>query len=479
MGINGEKNLYNQYEKLLEKFDIQTLLLKEQNELIKELTKTIKEKDLKIEKLILENERLKTNNKKDSSNSSKPSGTNGLKKVITNRREKSGKKQGGQLNHDLYKLDEEKINDLIAKGATVEIIPVNLNKNNKNKKYKTVKVIDIEIITIIKEYRYYPDEQGNYNLPNNVQDISYGENIKAISTMLMNEFPNSTDGVKNILGSLTNDGIDLSKGTLINWNNDLANLLSPELENIEKKLLDSYYSNFDESSIKINGESYNQICASNQNHTRLWISKQKRHEDLETIEFFLLFMGIIIKDGTDIYNGFGRLFSQCLSHILRYLKGLYDFIDHKGPKEMAEFLSKCIKRRDELIKKKRKSFTASELNVLLAEYDEIIRGWKKEWMTDEKNHLYDDERKLLSRMEEDDKEQILYFLKDFKIPATNNQAEADQRPIKIKQRVGKFRSEKGAQNYVEIRSCISTYKKNAINTLTAIRNAFLGIPTII
>jgi transposase-like protein len=312
-----------------------------------------------------------------------------------------------------------------------------------------------------------------------VQDISYGENIKAISTMLMNEFPNSTDGVKNIICSLTNNGIDLSKGTLINWNNNLATLLSPEIENIEKKLLDSYYSNFDESSIKINGESYNQICASNKTHTRLWISKQKRHEDLETIEFFLLFMGIIIKDGTDIYNGFGRLFSQCISHILRYLKGLYDFIDHKGPKEMAQFLTSCLKKRDELIRKKRESFTTLELDNLLAQYDEIIKRWKKEWMSDTKNHLYDDERKLLSRMEDSDKEQILYFLKDFKIPATNNQAEADQRPIKIKQKMGKFRSEKGAQSYAEIRSCINTYKKNAINTLTAIRNAFLGNPIIV
>ena len=37
--------------------------------------------------------------KKDSSNSSKPSSTNGFKKVITNRREKSNKKQGGQTGH--------------------------------------------------------------------------------------------------------------------------------------------------------------------------------------------------------------------------------------------------------------------------------------------------------------------------------------------------------------------------------------------
>lgn len=60
-------------------------------------------KDKKIEKLTKENEklkleveRLKNQNKKDSSNSNKPSGTNGFKKVITNRREKSNNKQGGQ-----------------------------------------------------------------------------------------------------------------------------------------------------------------------------------------------------------------------------------------------------------------------------------------------------------------------------------------------------------------------------------------------
>ena len=56
-------------------------------------------------------------------------------------------------------------------------------------------------------------------------------------------------------------------------------------------------------------------------------------------------------------------------------------------------------------------------------------------MTDKNSPSYDDERKLLSRMEDSDKEQILYFLKDFKVPATNNQVETDQRNIKIKQKI--------------------------------------------
>lgn len=71
-----------------------------------------------------------------------------------------------------------------------------------------------------------------------------------------------------------------------------------------------------------------------------------------------------------------------------------------------------------------------------------------------------------------DREEISYFLKDFKIPSTNNAIEVAQRPVKIKQKIGKFRSEGSAECYVTIRSCISTYKKNNINVLKASKSAF-------
>ena len=99
-------------------------------------------------------------------------------------------------------------------------------------------------------------------------------------------------------------------------------------------------------------------------------------------------------------------------------------------------------------------------------------------MSDTKNSEYDNERKVLTRMEEDDKDQILYFLKDFKVPATNNQTETDQRNIKIKQKIGKFRSEAGAEIYAIIRSCINTYKKHGINVYSALIKAFKDEPII-
>lgn len=288
----------------------------------------------------------------------------------------------------------------------------------------------------------------------------------------MYESYNSTDATQNIISSISNNCLEIPKSTLINWSNEAKEKLNIEIENIEKELLNSYYAHFDESQIKVDGEASNEVCASTSKHTRLWTMKSKKHEELEKIDFFNSYMGVIIKDGTDLYNGFGIAFSQCISHIQRYLKGIYDFINHKGPKKMAKFLTRNNKYRNELIAKGIERFDEQEYQKIINEYDEIIRSWKKEWMSDENNPQYDDERKLLSRMEDSDKEQILYFLKDFKVPSTNNQAETDQRNIKIKQKIGKFRSDKGAETYAIIRSCINTYKKQGINVYRALVKAF-------
>lgn len=474
-------DMFKQMEELFSKVDS---LTKEVKTLKKEHKKELAERDKKIEKLTKENkklkleiDRLKNQNKKDSSNSGKPSGTNGFKKVITNRREKSDKKQGGQNGHKGNSLGKEKLEKILEKENVIKNPPIEINKNDNNKNAKPYKttVVDIDISVTVTDYLYYPDENGNFNVPKkHKKHIVYGDNLKALAVDLMYESYNSTDATQNIISSITDNCLEIPRSTLINWSNEAKENLIPEIENIENEILNSYYAHFDESQIKVDGEAFNEVCASTVKHTRMWTMKSKKHEDLEKINFFKSFTGVIIKDGTDLYNGFGIAFSQCISHIQRYLKGLYDFINHKGPKLMAEFLTKYNNYRKELIEKGKDKFEEEEYNKIISEYEEIIRIWKKEWMSDKNNPQYDDERKLLSRMEEADKEQILYFLKDFKVPSTNNQAETDQRNIKIKQKIGKFRSDGGAEIYAIIRSCINTYKKQGINVYYALIKAFKG-----
>lgn len=475
-------DMFKQMDELFSKVDMLTKEVANQKKEIKRLNEIIEEKDKQIEDLTIKNqkmeteiERLKNQNKKDSSNSSKPSGSNGFKNVITNRREKSNKKQGGQKGHKGNSLGKEELEKILSKENVIKNPPIEINKNqnNKNKKpYKTT-VVDISIVVTVTEYLYYPDENGNFNVPQkHKKHIVYGDNLKALAVDLMYESYNSTDATRNIILSITDNSIDIRKSTLLNWSKEAKEKLMPEIENIENELLNSYYAHFDESQIKVDGKSYNEVCASNDKYTRMWTMKSKKHENLEKINFFNSFMGVIIKDGTDLYNGFGIAFSQCISHIQRYLKGIYDFVNHKGPKKMSEFLTYYNDYRKKLIDDGKTKFEEKEYNQIIAEYDEIIRKWKKEWMKDENNPSYDDERRLLERMEDSDKEQILYFLKDFKVPATNNQVEVDQRNIKIKQKIGKFRSEAGAEIYAIIRSCINTYKKHDINVYSALIKAF-------
>lgn len=311
-----ESGLYNQYEELVYKFEKQEKLLKENNKSISVLNNTIQSLNLIIGKLTEENEelkkeilRLKSKNDKDSSNSSKPSSTNGYKKVIINRREKSDKSKGGQKNHKPHSLNN-KLDQFVNSGNVhEEIIEINKNEINKNKRYIEKVVIDIQVTKLVKRYRYYPNEQGKYNIPKvHNQYVQYGPIVKAISIDLLNNLYNSTDGVTRFIEDITNGGITLSKGTLINWNNDLSSKLNPEIENIEKKLLDSYYLNQDESQIKIDGDGHNILCACNDKYTRLWQSKHKSQKAIDEIGFLSKFKGIIVKDGTELYNKYGCFF---------------------------------------------------------------------------------------------------------------------------------------------------------------------------
>jgi len=53
------------------------------------------------------------------------------------------------------------------------------------------------------------------------------------------------------------------------------------------------------------------------------------------------------------------------------------------------------------------------------------------------------------------------------------------RMVKVKQKVsGGFRTPAGAQSFAQIRGYLSTARKNAVNALAAIHDAFAGCPFI-
>ncbi len=74
---------------------------------------------------------------------------------------------------------------------------------------------------------------------------------------------------------------------------------------------------------------------------------------------------------------------------------------------------------------------------------------------------------------------VLRFLADTAIPATNNQAERDARPAKTQQKIsGRLRSEHATRHRYAIRGYASTAAKHGHPVFTAIRDALAGNPWI-
>ncbi|HCU01327.1 TPA: hypothetical protein DIC62_00795 [Candidatus Nomurabacteria bacterium] len=481
MGSNYQKQYHKEYENIVSEVgDLKRLLknltstIRTLNDTINTMNITIQNKDEENKKLILEIERLKNNNDKNSSNSGKPSSKDGFKKIIHNSRTKTTNKQGGQSGHKGSTTDVSKIKQLIDTGAAKHTI-VNINRTNENqeKPYVIRYVKDIEITCVIREYRYYPSDSGNYDIPkeqNNV--VTYGNELKAVAMLLVHRVPASMDQSVSFLKAITKDAFDLTKASLVNWSNCLSGKLEPFTEEILQELYNSNYVHTDESPLNINGKNHQLHNYSNDKYTLQYVHESKSKEAMYELGFLPKYIGTLIHDHNKVQYNFGTNHGECNAHILRYLKGVEDFTKHSWSIDMSKLLKEILHQKNSLKSQGIDSFNIDSLAMYVKSYDEILKQGSKQYQSDYDTNAYkDEERRLITRLEEY-KNNHLLFMYDFKIPFSNNRAEADIRPAKRKLNIGIFRSDAGAKYYLQIRSFISTFLKNNRNVFQGIKDAF-------
>lgn len=413
-----------------------SLTIAELNENNKLLTKKLDEANKKNQELLLEIERLKNSNNKDSSNSSKPSSTNGFKEVITNNRNKSNKKQGGQPKHLGKTLTNEQIEEMIKNKEIDEVITIEENKTEGNKDLVPIIIYeyDIEIRRIVTKHIIYPTKKQNITK----YPVIYGNNIKIYNCILGQKYM-SLDGIQNFIYDTTNNNLLTSKGSFYSCNKEIYNLLlNTEYQKIQKELMNALVLNVDESPIKTNGEQYYLHNISDGKHTLQYVTKHRSQNDIDEFGFLKQYKGIIVHDHYKMYYNYGADNAECNVHVLRYLNAVSEFTNHAWAKKLHNLLLDMKKIKEEYTKEGKEYLENEKYETLKTNYLEILIEAKEERKKDLSTNAYKKEEiNLINRLIKYSGNHLL-FLRKFFVPFSNNRAESDLRGIKIKQKTGKF-----------------------------------------
>ena len=442
----------------------------------------------------LEIARLKAILNKDSSNSSKPSSKNGFKQ-IPGYREKSGKPRGGQKGHPGHRLGlPENLDELVANGIVQKRV---IDHSGGSAEYVSRYVIDVEVLTTVTEHRYavgarLPD--GLYN------EVSYGNNIKAMSVMLLTEGIIAELRFSGILAGLTQGVVAISPATLEKFKSQFADKLenSGELEAISEDLLNGEVINTDDTPLRCaetaeyledgteviisaEGKSYSATVRthSNETATLYTVNPRKDMEGIERDGLLPRFFGILGHDHEAKFYNYGTLHSTCGEHLRRELIGLRDLHMITWAEDMRAHIVGMNAHKNKDLGDGKAACAHETLEAFERTYDDLLERGRGDFGQMKRGDFgYDEFRVMLNRLT-DFKDCYLLFIRNYKAPWSNNLAERDLRPEKTKEKVSLlFRSWNGIKNHVKIRSFISTAKKHRLDLFSAITKVNNGIEVL-
>lgn len=483
-GINAERDIYKHLMEVMERLEKVEKESREEHrkdqERIKELEEKVTEQAETIEKLNNEIDRLKHKDDKDSHNSSlPPSGDQRREKKAANEyngRSKSGRKSGGQRGHKGRTL---KIENALEKLKRMGITPEYEDIGDLRKPYKERLVLDVAFKVRAVMKRFHEDEKGHINLPEEYRsEVTYGAQTKSLVTLLYGEGVQSAERIVEIIRAVTNEGIELSQGTIFNWLESFYRGAAEEEKIIEGHLLDQRQIGTDATTVTVNGQ---------QTYVRNFSSKQdvlyvpmgrKNIRALGQIPFLQKYTGILAHDHETALYHFGQGHTECNVHLVRYLRANSENTGHQWSSKMISLLLEMNRYRKELIQQGLTAIPSATLLRLETRYDDLLDLAKAErkkhpakfrWATK-------DETSLLNRLRKY-KANHLLFLRNFDVPFDNNMSERDLRKCKNRQKMaGGFRTTHGKQIFCSLLSVTETCKRRGINLMYAFQLIFSHLP---
>ena len=489
-------------------------MIDERDQIIEELRATIQSMSDTIEKLSASNESLTTTIielqetikelrrqlDQNSQNSSKPPSSDGYHKPSPkSQRTKTGRKPGGQKGHQgnnmtIPHTPDEVMKHLPEKCKTCPHLTRCLQDDKiftcAEKRY----TVDVVVTTKVTEHQSLKAENcpcgespENGLFPENVKAyVQYGDSVSVLVGLLNTYGAMSAMRIHVLIGSLL--GVKLSTGTVTSMVSKCAEKVGKVLRKIKKLIEAGHVGHFDETGARTGGELHWVHNSSTDKYTYQTINKKRGKDGIDDNGVLLLFAGVAMHDCWSPYWKYeGIVHAICNAHLLRELTGIEGFEpDHTWATLFKTLLRSMKKAKERAEAKGKTELSYYLLHKFSQEYDRIMEiadkerpippnppGKKRGRKKNGKERALIERLKLL-------KDAVCLFIHDFKVPFDNNQAERDVRNVKTKIKVaGCFRTDKGAQDYLDVMSFLSTGRKHDISVFDALTAAFAGNAEIV
>ncbi len=176
---------------------------------------------------------------------------------------------------------------------------------------------------------------------------------------------------------------------------------------------------------------------------------------------------------------------MCGAHILRELLALQERDGHVWATDLAALLREMLAATQAGRAGGLGAVPQQQLTGLLALYEALVeQGLAAHPVQPRPAHQPRGnvkQRKATNRLLRlrDQAGEVLRFVRDWRVPFDNNQAERDIRMMKVQQKIsGRFRTERGAAAFCVIRSYLSTLHKQGQPICAALEQAFRGTPLL-
>lgn len=413
----------------------------------------------------------------DYENSSIPSSMSVKKKKISNSREKTGRKPGGQPGHKGHcrkKQDPTQAPVLLPPPQEIQEDP----DFKKTKKTIIKQLVGIRVCLTVKEYHadvYRNSKTGervHAAFPAGVvDDVNYDGSIKAFLFLLNNDCCVSIDKSRKFLSDLTDGKLNISKGMINKLGREFAQKTENEQRELFYRLLSAPVMHTDWTNARESGKNtYVFVCTTPNGETMYFSRAKKGHEGIKgtPVEDY---QGILVHDHESTFYRYGSNHQECLAHVLRYLKdSMENEKDRTWNKEMHTLLQEMIhyinsvdgtEERDE-----------KQISRFEEKYRRIMQKAGEEYEYIPPSDYYRDGYNLYRRMEKLMDNHLL-FLHDPKVPFCNNAAERRLRNYKRKQRQAvSFRSVDSIDYLCQGMSMLIMMRENNINVFDRVAQIF-------